>query len=152
MAPAIPFDTRITVNRLAYRHHSVQRGDIIVFATPPAENCGGGPVRDLIKRVIGLPGETISLSSGTAVPFGGTADYVTIDGKRLDESWLPKSERGTTYPGPAGTAYDLSKPYKIPEGNYFVMGDKRTDSCDSRYYGPIPKRLIVGKVELPSRS
>ena len=138
MEPTILIGDRVLVNQLAYSHRSVHRGDIVVFRRPADENCGGAPVTDLIKRVIGLPGETISLSSSS---------YVVIDGKLLNETWLPDSAQGITFPGPAGPAYSLDKPYVIPRGDYFVMGDNRTDSCDSRYWGPIPKSLIVGKVE-----
>jgi signal peptidase I len=110
----------------------------VVFSRPPAEDCGGAVVSDLVKRVIGLPGETISLSHG----------YVVIDGKRLHESWLPASIQGTSLPGPAGTAYSLTRPYVIPANHYFMMGDNRTESCDSRYWGPIDRNLIVGKVDV----
>jgi signal peptidase I len=139
MEPTLQIGDRIVVDKLAYALHGVGRGDIVVFARPPHENCAGPPVADLVKRVVGLPGETISLSGN---------GYVLINGKRLDETWLPSSERGTTYPGPAGTAYALNHPYKIPKGDYFVMGDNRGDSCDSRFWGPISGSLIVGKVDL----
>src|ERR1700722_2554833 len=81
MEPTLNIGDRILVNKLSYHLHGVDRGDIVVFARPPAENCGGPEVNDLVKRVIGLPNETISLSGG----------YVYIDGKKLDESWLPAS-------------------------------------------------------------
>ena len=103
------------------------------------EHCGGPPVSDLVKRVIGLPGETISLNG---------RGYVEINGKRLDEPWLPASVQGATYPGPPGTAFSLAHPYKIPANHYFVMGDDRGDSCDSRFWGPISGSEIVGKVDL----
>jgi signal peptidase I len=138
MEPTLGIGDRILVNKLSYDLHGVDRGNIVVFSRPPAENCGGPEVNDLVKRVIGLPGNVISLSGG----------YVYIDGKRLDESWLPKSEQGVTTAGPPGTTYSLARPFKVPANNYFVMGDNRTDSCDSRYWGPISKSLIVGKVEL----
>ena len=60
---------------------------------------------DLVNRVIRLSGETISLSGN---------GYVLIDGKRLDETWLPESQQGTTYPGPSGSPYSLQRPYKTP--------------------------------------
>jgi signal peptidase I len=129
---------RILVNKLSYHLHGVGRGDIVVFSRPPAENCGGPEVNDLVKRVIGLPGETLSLSGG----------HVYVDGRALDESWLPASAQGVTRPGPGGTLYSLQHAYKVPADDYFVMGDNRTDSCDSRYWGPIAKSLIVGKVEM----
>jgi len=109
-----------------------------VFSRPPAEDCGGPEVNDLVKRVIGLPGDVVSLSGG----------YVYVDGRRLDESWLPAQEQGQTRPGPDGTSYNLFHAYRVPGNEYFVMGDNRGDSCDSRYWGPISKSLIVGKVEV----
>lgn len=138
MEPTLQVGDRILVNKLSYHLHAVGRGDIVVFSRPADENCGGPAVNDLVKRVIGLPGETISLSGG----------YVYVDGRRLDESWLPASEQGVTRPGPGGTFYSLQSAYRIPANDYFVMGDNRTDSCDSRYWGPISKSLIVGKVEM----
>ncbi len=138
MEPTLQIGDRILVNKLSYHLHGVDRGDIVVFSRPPTENCGGPEVNDLVKRVIGLPGDVVSLSGG----------YVYIDGKRLDESWLPASEQAITVPGPPGNGSNLARPYKVPTNDYFVMGDNRTDSCDSRYWGPISKSLIVGKVEL----
>jgi signal peptidase I len=136
--PTLQIGDRILVDKLSYDLHSVHRGDIVVFGRPPAEDCGGPQVNDLVKRVIGLPGDMMSLSGG----------YVYVDGKRLDESWLPTSEQGVTTAGPVGHSYDLVRPYRVPANDYFVMGDNRTDSCDSRYWGPIPKSLIVGQVAL----
>jgi len=142
MEPTIKVGARVVVDESAYADHPVQRGDIIVFRRPADKDCGGAPVADLLKRVIGLPGETISLTKGSK-------GYVVINGKRLDETWLPASVQGETFPGPAGTPYNLATSYRIPAGDYFALGDNRTDSCDSRYWGPIPKSLVVGKVELP---
>ena len=138
MEPTLQIGDRILVNKLSYHLHGVDRGDIVVFSRPPAENCGGPEVNDLVKRVIGLPGDVISLSSG----------YVYIDGKRLNESWLPATEQGITSAGPTGNSSNLAHPYRIPANTYFVMGDNRNDSCDSRYWGPIQKSLIVGKVDV----
>lgn len=138
MEPTLQIGDRILVNKLSYDLHGVDRGDIVVFSRPPTENCGGPEVNDLVKRVIGLPGDVISLLNG----------YVYVDGKKLDESWLPASEQGITVAGPAGNSSNLARPYRVPVDNYFVMGDNRTDSCDSRYWGPINRSLIVGKVEL----
>jgi signal peptidase I len=138
MEPTLQIGDRILVDKLSYHLHGVDRGNIVVFRRPADENCGGPPVADLVKRVIGLPGETISLSKG----------HVLIDGKLLNETWLPNSVQGTTFPGPSGPTYNLGKPYVIPANHYFVMGDNRADSCDSRYWGPISRSLIVGKVDV----
>jgi signal peptidase I len=130
MTPTLQVGDRIVVNKLSYHLHSVHRGDIIVFKRPPNENCAGPPVPDLVKRVIGLPGEVISDRHGT----------VYINGKALDQSWLPK-HTPTTYTAPFA-------PVKIAANHYFVMGDDRVDSCDSRDWGTVPASYIVGRVEL----
>jgi len=137
MEPTLQIGDRIVVDKLAYHLHGVGRTDIIVFSTPPLENCAGPPVADLVKRVIGLPDETISLSDGN----------VYIDGRFLPEPWLPPTVRDSTYPGPSSAAYSLRHPYRIPSGDVFVMGDNRTESCDSRYWGPVRESTIVGKVD-----
>ena len=138
MEPTLQVGDRIVVNKLSYDLHGVDAGNIIVFSTPPKEDCAGPPVANLVKRVIGLPGETISLSGG----------FVLINGHLLAETWLPASERGRTYPGPSPESFSLHHPFKIPSGDVYVMGDNRTLSCDSRYWGPIRESTIVGKVDL----
>ncbi len=134
MYPTLQVRDRIIVNKLSYDLHSVHRGDIVVFARPPLED---QEYADLVKRVIGLPGETISARDG----------HVYINGKRLSEPWLPPGPASYTgaLPGDAHPQFDLPGPVKIPPGEYYVMGDNRTDSEDSRYFGPIPKSLIVGR-------
>jgi len=110
-----------------------KRQQIIIFKPPfdPTQP-------DYVKRVIGLPGDTVTLAGG----------HVYIDGRKLDESWLPASEQGQTQPGPPGNSANLQQAFTVPANDYYVMGDNRTDSCDSRYWGPIPRSLIVGKVEM----
>ena len=138
MEPTLQIGDRIVVDKLSYHLHGVETSNIIVFATPPDEDCAGSPVADLVKRVIGLPGQTISLSGG----------QVYIDGKLLSEPWLPPSVRDETYPGPSDKAYSLHQAFRIPAGDVFVMGDNRPQSCDSRYWGPVRESTIVGKVDL----
>jgi signal peptidase I len=123
MEPTLMIGDRILVDKLSYHLHSVHRGDIVVFGKPPGENSPG--VTDLVKRVIGLPGDTISSQDGR----------VYIDGKPLAEPWLP-----------SGTVTTGITTQKIPPNEYFVMGDNRTNSQDSRYFGPIQGSLIVGRV------
>jgi signal peptidase I len=138
MEPTLQIGDRIVVNKLSYDLHGVDRTNIVVFSTPPNEDCAGPPVADLVKRVIGLPGEVISLHDGD----------VYINGRLLPEPFLPPGVRHDTYPGPSSDAYALSHAYRIPAGDVYVMGDNRPNSCDSRYWGPIPESTIVGKVDL----
>ena len=132
MLPTLQIGDRIVVDKLSYQLHAVHRGDIVVFRRPPLEQA---PYADLVKRVIGLPGDTISAVDGR----------VYIDGKPLDEPWLPNPPP-TTSPSPLPNRFSLNHPYTVPAGDYYVMGDNRTDSEDSRYFGPISGNLIVGKM------
>lgn len=120
MIPTLQENDRVVVNKLSYRLGGVDRGDIIVFTTPP-----GVPedYKDLVKRVIALPGETVE----------GLNGKVLVDGKVLDESYLPE-----------GMSTSQFGPRKIPAGTYWVMGDNRSNSTDSRVFGPVPKDSIVG--------
>lgn len=138
MEPTLQIGDRIVVDKLSYHLHGVDRTNIVVFSTPPNEDCAGPPVADLVKRVIGLPGEIISLKDGN----------VYINGRFLPEPFLPPDIRNDTYPGPSSDAYSLKHAYRIPAGDVYVMGDNRPNSCDSRYWGPIPESSIVGKVDL----
>jgi signal peptidase I len=138
MEPTLQVGDRILVDKLSYDFHGIGRSDIIVFSTPKNEHCAGAPVPDLVKRVIGLSGETVSLSAG----------QVYINGKLLPEPWLPSVTQHATTPGPGAQPYALQRPFKVPAGEVYVMGDNRTESCDSRYWGPIEKSTIVGKVDL----
>jgi signal peptidase I len=130
MIPTLQVGDRILVDKLSYHLHGVGRGDIVVFSKPPLEEQN---ISDLVKRVIGLPGETISSQNG----------QIYINGKLLKEPWLQPGVTST--PGPNPVPFNLAKPYKIPAGMYYVMGDNRSDSEDSRYFGPIPRSLIVGR-------
>jgi signal peptidase I len=117
---------RVLACRFCYRLWSPKRGDIIVFNTPPraAEICGSGGV--FVKRLIGLPGDTWQEKRG----------YVYINGKRLDEPYIKPDRRDdASYP-----------PQKIPSGQYFMMGDNRSGSCDSRRWGTVPRGNLIGKV------
>jgi signal peptidase I len=138
MEPTLQIGDRIAVDKLAYHLHGVGTGDIIVFATPSNEDCAGPPVANLVKRVIGLPGQTVSLSNG----------HVLINGRLLAQPWLPVSVRTETSPGPSFQPYSLRHPYVVPRGAVYVMGDNRPESCDSRYWGPVPESTIVGKADV----
>jgi signal peptidase I len=132
MEPTLKVGDKVLVNKLSYDFHGVHRGDIVVFKKPANDFTPG--ITDLIKRVIGLPGETISAQGGS----------VYINGQKLNEHWLPR-----------GVTTNDFQPTHIPPGDYFVMGDNRGNSADSRVIGPIPKKLIVGRAFLlvwpPSR-
>jgi signal peptidase I len=132
MLPTLQIGDRIVVDKLAYRFEPIRRGDVVVFSRPPLEDAD---YQDLVKRVIGLPGETISLAGG----------HVYVDGRLLEEPWLPRPEPPTT-PSPVDAPFGLAHPFTVPAGEYFVMGDDRTDSEDSRFFGPIPRNLVVGKM------
>jgi signal peptidase I len=132
MLPTLQIGDRILVDKLAYRFEPIRRGDVVVFSRPPLEQAD---YQDLVKRVVGLPGETLSLAGG----------HVYVDGRLLEEPWLPAPLPPTT-PSPVGAAFSLAHPFTVPAGEYFVMGDNRTDSEDSRFFGPIPRDLIVGKM------
>jgi signal peptidase I len=119
---------RVLVNKLSYHMHDVHRGDIVVFKRPPAE-AGEPAIKDLIKRVIAGPGDTIEARDGV----------VFVNGQPLNETYLPNDN----CPGHACTT-SLPKQV-IPAGHYFVMGDNRTNSKDSRVFGPISRSLIVGR-------
>ena len=138
MEPTLQIGDRIVVDKLSYHLHGIGRGDIVVFSTPPTENCAGPPVSDLVKRVIALPGEIIALEDGR----------VLINGRLYPEPFLPPNLRNDTYPGPSTAPYALHHAYRVPAGDVYVMGDNRPDSCDSRYWGPIRQSTIVGKVDL----
>jgi signal peptidase I len=127
MEPTLQVGDRIIVSKLSYDVHSVHRGDIIVFHAPPKEStvCADPSVKDLVKRVIGLPGETISSQGNT----------VLINGSPIAQPWFPATPLGP----PIVTT-------KIPTGSYFVMGDNRTNSCDSRMWGTLPGSNIIGHV------
>jgi signal peptidase I len=122
MVPTLKVHDRVLVNKLSYRLHPVHRGDIVVFKAPPDSDPG---IDDLVKRVIGLPGETVS----------GHGGHVYINGNQLAEPYLPAKTFTTDFPG-----------VKIPANSYWVMGDNRGNSKDSRVFGVITKGKIVGRV------
>jgi signal peptidase I len=144
MLPTLEIGDRVLVNKVVYDIGEVQRGDIVVFRNPHLQEPDRGPVqafldwlveglgfssdpdRDFIKRVIGLPGETVEVRNGR----------VYIDGDRLREPYVIDQEDPSDY-----------GPVTVPAGKYFVMGDNRPNSSDSRSptLGFIPEDRIVGK-------
>lgn len=120
-------DDHILIDKISYRFHAPQVGDIVVFNRPPQVKL---PDPVLVKRVIGLPGDHLVLRRG----------LVYIDGKRLREPYLNKK----CGPRPTRPTNGRSH-WTIPRGDVFVMGDNRCDSYDSRDFGPIPESSIIGR-------
>ena len=124
MVPTLMVQDRLLVNKLAYDINAPNRGDIAVF-----ENQQG--LKDpLIKRVIALPGETVELREGD----------LYVNGDRLDEPYLRRRTCDRAMPITCTFG-----PTKIPKDHYFMMGDNRTRSVDSRYFGPVPEQDIIGE-------
>jgi signal peptidase I len=120
------FSDRVLACRFCFRFWNPKRGDIIVFHTPPlaAARCGAGGT--FVKRLIGLPGETWEERGG----------YIYINGKRLNEPYIKAARRDSR----------TIAPIRIAPGHYFMMGDNRVSSCDSRAWGTVPHGNLIGKV------
>lgn len=125
MYPTLDSGDRVFVNKLSYRLHDPNRGDVVVL-----HQITGATERDLIKRVIGLPGETVEITNCT----------VFIDGRALDEPYLaPTASDPTT----CGGDYELDG--EVPADHVFVLGDNRGGSQDSRALGTISEDDLVGR-------
>ena len=116
------FNDRVIANRLAFRFSSPKRGQIVVF-NAPKDACGVGGV--FVKRLIGLPGDTVNEQNG----------YLFVNGKRLHEPYIDPQLRGS------GTGS-----WQVPQGHYFFMGDDRAHSCDSRMWGAVARSRLIGPV------
>jgi signal peptidase I len=119
MVPTLQNGEYVLVNRLAFRSKTPERGDIIVFVSPQVSDL------DLIKRVIGLPGDKVTISGGV----------VQVNGQVLDEPYIA-----------AAPIYNGE--WNVPEGNLFVLGDNRNDSSDSHAWGLLPIENVIGKAIL----
>lgn len=124
MTPTLAVNDRVLVNKMSYRLHDINRGDIVVFLRPESEQSTDLQIKDLIKRVVGLPGDTIESRDGS----------LYVNGARLIEPYLPR-----------GTQTDGLERTVVPKGTIFVMGDNRPNSKDSRVFGPIPEKDVVGR-------
>lgn len=122
MFPTLDIDDRVLVNKLSYDLHEVNRGDLVVFERPASE--ADSDIKDLIKRVVALGGETVESRDG----------QLFVNGEPLDEPYLQ-----------AGIETNGVEVTTIPSGHIFVMGDNRGDSRDSRFFGPLPEELIIGR-------
>jgi signal peptidase I len=132
MTPTLGVYDRILVQKAFFTWHDVREGDIVVFSHPPLDQCPGPQEGDLVKRVIALPGQTM-YSSGNSI---------YVNGRLLAEPYLPRYD-------PLGPPIASSQhPYRVPPGEFYLLGDNRSDSCDSRYWGPIEGSSIIGKVVL----
>ena len=119
MQPELKDQDRLFINKFVYHFESISRGDVVVFHYPL------DPSKSYIKRVIALPGDTLRIDDGR----------VYVNGKRIKEPYVPARYRDTR-----------SLPEMvIPPNEYFVMGDHRSISSDSRDFGPVPRNLIYGK-------
>ncbi len=119
MAPLLSDQERIFINKFVYRFEPIQRGDVVVFWYPLDHS------KSFIKRVVGLPGETVEIRQGV----------LYVDGKVVHEPYVPPQYE------------DLSDfaPVRVQPDNYFVMGDHRISSNDSRVFGPVASRFIYGR-------
>jgi signal peptidase I len=150
MVPTLTIGQRVLVNRIGTHFGDPSRGDIVVFKPPAGANddrCGipsepadghpcGKPTGDqsednFIKRVIGLPGDTIAVRGNHAI----------VNGKQLDEPYV--NDPAFTAKG-CSNLCNLEKPITVPPDHYFMMGDNRGASDDSRAWGPVPKDWIIG--------
>jgi signal peptidase I len=132
MVPTLHVNDRILVQKAFFDWHQLREGDIVVFTHPPRDHCPGPAGSDLVKRVIALPGQTIYSAGG----------ILYVDGRRLREPYLPARDP-LGPPIPDATRQD---PFRVPRGEFYVMGDNRAISCDSRFWGPIKGSSIIGRV------
>ncbi len=116
---------------VSYRFHDPVRGDVISLHAPPAANCVTSTGCDFFKRIIGLPGENVGVHDG----------HYYINGKILTESYIPTTT--TTFPGPFLESRGDS--VTLTNNEFFVSGDNREHSSDSRFFGPITRSDIIGK-------
>ena len=126
MEPGLHDQELILVDKWTYLFHPPSRGDVVVFIAPPQ------PSQDYIKRVIGVPGDVITIQNSTVI----------VDGVTLKETYIDPRNQGGTFE---------SKPIismQVPPNDYFVLGDNRANSSDSRVWGFVPKQNVIGRAAL----
>lgn len=124
MEPSLHNQELVIVDKWSYLLSTPSRGDVIVFVAPPV------PSQDYIKRVIGLPGDIITIHN----------TQVTVNGKTISEAYVDPHRQGNVF-APITTM-------RIPQGDYFVLGDNREGSSDSRAWGCVPRGNIIGRAAL----
>ena len=122
MEPTLHDQDRLVVNKLAYQLHDPEVGDVVMLLHP------NKPGQSLVKRVVASPGDTVAFRNGVLVR----------NGIAIVESYVPVDER----------SFETLAPVAIPEGFYFVLGDHRNNSSDSRVFGPVPKKYIRGRIQI----
>lgn len=120
----------LLTDKISYKFNKPERGDVVVFKAPPAAQCPEGAGCDFIKRVIGIPGDTVEVRD----------NQVWVNGQVINEPYLDLGIQ--TKPG----SYTANGLVTVPTNEYIVMGDNRPHSSDSRVWGPVPFQNIVGKV------
>jgi len=128
MEPTILSGDSIAVNKVAYWFHSPQRGDLVVFLQSEQ------PKIPMVKRIIALPSEVIEFRNNS----------VFINGTQLEEPFA----HATSEHAPDDLYSDARSPTRVPDGAYFVLGDSRDNSLDSRHFGSVPANQIFGKVRM----
>ncbi len=137
MEPGLQINDRILVNKLSYKAHDVRRQDVVVFDAPPGVDFGPN-VKDLVKRVIGLPGDSLEIRDCS----------VYVNGAKLSEPYIAKDTTGApacTTGFSAAVDPNGDGMIQVPAGDVFVMGDNRTNSDDGRTWGFLEQSLIVGR-------
>lgn len=124
MMPNFQNGEYLLTEKITYYQRNPERGDVVVFTAPTSDT------DEFIKRVIAVPGETVSLKEGK----------VYVNGKLLDEDYIADSVYTS-----GGNFLVEGAVFTVPEGEYFVIGDNRPNSSDSRYFGPILKKAITGR-------
>ena len=161
MEPTLHVEDRVIVNKLSYDFHNVNRGDIVVFDAPPKAR--SAEIQDLVKRVIGLPGDVVTFrpdgtgpctTEQTAPAPNEASCRVWVNDRLLKEPYLPKGTPSNMEHFDGNVPQGCGEPpggmpgCVVPKGRVFVMGDNRTASKDSRDFGPIKTSSIIGRVFL----